>query len=100
MLALFFKNNQKMSQMDLLVTNVAELLTAAVQEVLQLMGQAVSEYQKETARTRLENHNLQMKLKELQVQTALVSGMSIFLLYALCTSCVMPVYFAYFWINS
>lgn len=62
-----------MSQMDLLVTNVAELLTAAVQEVLQLMGQAVSEYQKEAARTQLENQKLQMKLKELQVQTALVS---------------------------
>lgn len=63
-----------MSQMDLLVTNVAELLTAAVQEVLHLMGQAVSEYQKETARTRLENQNLQLKLKELQERTAVVSG--------------------------
>lgn len=56
----------KMSQMELLVTNVAELLTAAVQEVLQLMGQAVLEYQKESARARLENQNLQLKLKELQ----------------------------------
>lgn len=52
--------------MDLLVTNVAELLTAAVQEVLQLMGQAVLEYQKEFAKTRLENHQLQLKLRELQ----------------------------------
>ncbi|XP_043090681.1 zinc finger and SCAN domain-containing protein 5B [Puntigrus tetrazona] len=55
-----------MSQMELLVTNVAELLTAAVQEVLQLMGQAVFEYQKESARTRLENQTLQQKLKQLQ----------------------------------
>ncbi|CAM4366746.1 hypothetical protein PO909_001559 [Leuciscus waleckii] len=59
-----------MSQMDLLVTNVAELLTAAVQEVLQLMGQAMLEYQRESARTRLENQNLQQKLKELQERTA------------------------------
>lgn len=58
-----------MSQMEFLVTNVAELLTAAVQEVLQLMGQAVLEYQKESARTRLENQNLQQKLKELQERT-------------------------------
>lgn len=62
-----------MSQMDLLVTNVAELLAAAVQEVLQLMGQAVFEYQKESARTRLENQNLQQKLKELQERTAVAS---------------------------
>uniref|UniRef100_A0A8C2CWE1 C2H2-type domain-containing protein n=1 Tax=Cyprinus carpio TaxID=7962 RepID=A0A8C2CWE1_CYPCA len=58
-----------MSQMEFLVTNVAELLTAAVQEALQLMGQAVLEYQKESARTRLENQNLQQKLKELQERT-------------------------------
>lgn len=63
-----------MSQMDLLITNVAELLTAAVQEVLQLMGQAMLEYQKESARTRLENQNLQEKLKELQERMAGASG--------------------------
>lgn len=63
-----------MSQMDLLVTKVAELLTAAVQEVLQLMGQAMLEYQRESARTRLENQNLQQKLKELQERTAGASG--------------------------
>ncbi len=55
-----------MSQMELLVTNVAELLTAAVQEVLQLMGQAVFEYQRESARARLENQTLQQKLQQLQ----------------------------------
>lgn len=58
-----------MSQMEFLVTNVAELLTAAVQEALQLMGQAVFEYQKESARARLENQNLQQKLRELQERT-------------------------------
>lgn len=63
-----------MSQMDLLITNVAELLTSAVQEVLQLMGQAMLEYQKESARTRLENQNLQQKLKELQERMAGASG--------------------------
>lgn len=52
--------------MELLVTNVAELLTAAVQEVLQLMGQAVFEYQRESARARLENQTLQQKLQQLQ----------------------------------
>ncbi|KAI7803239.1 zinc finger protein 250 [Triplophysa rosa] len=62
-----------MSQMDDLVTNVAELLTAAVQEVLHIMGHAVSEYQKEAARTRMENQNLQMKLKELQERVAVVA---------------------------
>ncbi|XP_056609548.1 zinc finger protein with KRAB and SCAN domains 1 [Triplophysa dalaica] len=62
-----------MSQIDALVTNVAELLTAAVQEVLHIMGHAVSEYQKEAARTRVENQNLQMKLKELQERMAVVS---------------------------
>ncbi|XP_039542722.1 zinc finger protein 394 [Pimephales promelas] len=62
-----------MSQMDHLVTNVAELLTAAVQEVLQLMGQAMLEYQRESARTHLENQNLQQKLKELEERTAGVS---------------------------
>lgn len=55
-----------MSQMELLVTNVAELLTAAVHDVLQLMGQAVLEYQKESDRARLENQTLQQKLKQLQ----------------------------------
>ncbi len=55
-----------MSQMELLVTNVAELLTAAVQDVLQLMGQAVLEYQKESDRARLENQTLLQKLKQLQ----------------------------------
>ncbi|KAK2916392.1 hypothetical protein Q8A67_000766 [Cirrhinus molitorella] len=63
-----------MAQMELLVTNVAELLTAAVQEVLQLMGQAVLEYQKESARTRLENQNLQQKLRELQERMTGVSS--------------------------
>lgn len=63
-----------MSQMDLLITNVAELLTAAVQQVLQLMGQAMLEYQKESARARLENQNLQQKLKELQERMAGTSG--------------------------
>jgi len=63
-----------MSQMDHLVTNVAELLTAAVQEVLQLMGQAMLEYQRESARTHLENQNLQQKLQELEERTAGVSG--------------------------
>ncbi|KAF5894735.1 zinc finger protein [Clarias magur] len=55
-----------MTQMDLLVTNVAELLATAVHEVLRLMGQAVSEYRDESARIRQENLKLQHTLEELQ----------------------------------
>ncbi|XP_049323561.1 zinc finger protein 252 [Astyanax mexicanus] len=55
-----------MTQMDLLVTNVAELLATAVHEVLRLMGQAVSEYQEESAKMRQENQKLQQKLEELR----------------------------------
>ncbi|XP_058260472.1 zinc finger protein 596 [Hemibagrus wyckioides] len=55
-----------MTQMDLLVTNVAELLATAVHEVLRLMGQAVSEYRDESARIRQENQKLQRTLEELQ----------------------------------
>ncbi|TRY98237.1 hypothetical protein DNTS_035203 [Danionella cerebrum] len=52
--------------MDVLVSSVTEILTAAVQEVLQIMGQAVLEHQQEHARTRLENLKLQQMLRELQ----------------------------------
>ncbi|XP_072550198.1 uncharacterized protein [Salminus brasiliensis] len=55
-----------MTQMDLLVTNVAELLATAVHEVLRLMGQAVSEYREESAKMRQENQKLQRKLEELR----------------------------------
>ncbi|KAL7860907.1 hypothetical protein AOLI_G00172560 [Acnodon oligacanthus] len=55
-----------MTQMDLLVTNVADLLATAVHEVLRLMGQAVSEYREESARMRQENQKLQRKMEELQ----------------------------------
>ncbi|XP_076852172.1 uncharacterized protein LOC143504875 [Brachyhypopomus gauderio] len=55
-----------MTQMDLLVTNVAGLLATAVHEVLRVMGQAVSEYREESARIRQENRKLQRKLEELQ----------------------------------
>ncbi|XP_017342614.1 zinc finger protein Gfi-1b isoform X2 [Ictalurus punctatus] len=55
-----------MTQMDLLVSNVAELLATAVHEVLRLMGQAVSEYRDESARIRQENQKLQRTLQELQ----------------------------------
>ncbi|XP_026871520.2 B-cell CLL/lymphoma 6 member B protein isoform X2 [Electrophorus electricus] len=55
-----------MTQMDLLVTNVAGLLATAVHEVLRVMGQAVSEYREESARIHQENRKLQRKLEELQ----------------------------------
>ncbi|XP_066498535.1 transcription factor Clamp [Hoplias malabaricus] len=55
-----------MTQMDLLVTNVAELLATAVQEVLRLMGQAVTEYREESDKIRQENQKLQQQLEQLQ----------------------------------
>ncbi|XP_046721550.1 zinc finger protein 354C isoform X1 [Silurus meridionalis] len=58
----------KMTQMDVLVTNVAELLATAVHEVLRLMGQAVSEYRDESSRIRQENQKLQRTLEELQMR--------------------------------
>lgn len=57
---------ERMTQMDLLVTNVAELLAGAVHEVLRLMGQAVSEYREESARIHQENQKLQRMLEELR----------------------------------
>ncbi|XP_062841042.1 B-cell CLL/lymphoma 6 member B protein [Trichomycterus rosablanca] len=57
-----------MTQMDVLVTNVAELLAGAVHEVLRLMGQAVSEYREESARIHQENQKLQRTLEELQAK--------------------------------
>lgn len=61
--------------MDLLITNVAELLATAVHEVLRLMGQAVSEYRDETARIRQDNHKLQRTLEEFQKRLR-ISGLT------------------------
>ena len=45
---------------------MAKLLTVAVQEVLDVVKETVSEYQEKTARTQRENHSLKRRLQELQ----------------------------------
>ncbi|XP_062382824.1 zinc finger protein 473 homolog [Sardina pilchardus] len=56
----------KMSKIERLNARVSKLLTAAVQEVLEVVKDTVSEYQEKTARTQRENERLQKKLQELQ----------------------------------
>ncbi|KAJ8347393.1 hypothetical protein SKAU_G00287940 [Synaphobranchus kaupii] len=55
-----------MSKIERLNASVAQLLAVAVHEVLDVVGQAVLEYQEETARTRRENDCLKRRLRELQ----------------------------------
>ncbi|KAJ8402638.1 hypothetical protein AAFF_G00367210 [Aldrovandia affinis] len=56
----------RMSKIERLNASVAQLLAVAVHEVLDVVGQAVSEYQEETARTQRENESLKRRLRELQ----------------------------------
>ncbi|KAJ8250858.1 hypothetical protein GJAV_G00214020 [Gymnothorax javanicus] len=67
-LAIWFwlKGHWRMSKMERLNASVAQLLAVAVHEVLEVVGQAVSEYLEETARTRRENDCLKRRLQELQ----------------------------------
>ncbi|XP_029311630.1 zinc finger protein 572-like [Cottoperca gobio] len=55
-----------MSKLERLNARVAKLLTEAVQEVLEVVKDTVSEYQERTARTQRENESLKRKLQELQ----------------------------------
>lgn len=55
-----------MSKIERLNARVSRLLTAAVEEVLEVVKDTVSEYQEKTARTQRENDILQRKLQELQ----------------------------------
>ncbi|KAE8284241.1 hypothetical protein D5F01_LYC17572 [Larimichthys crocea] len=55
-----------MSKLDRLNARVAKLLTEAVQEVLEVVKETVSEYQEKTARTQRENESLKRRLQELQ----------------------------------
>ncbi|KAK1881796.1 TSC22 domain family protein 1 [Dissostichus eleginoides] len=55
-----------MSKLERLNARVAKLLTEAVQEVLEVVKETVSEYQEKTARTQRENESLKRKLQELQ----------------------------------
>ncbi|XP_023126287.2 zinc finger protein 16-like [Amphiprion ocellaris] len=55
-----------MSKLERLNARVAKLLTEAVQEVLEVVKETVSEYQAKTARTQRENESLRRRLQELQ----------------------------------
>ena len=55
-----------MSKLERLNCRVAKLLSAAVQEVLEVVKETVSEYQDKTARTQRENESLKRRLQELQ----------------------------------
>lgn len=55
-----------MSKLERLNACVAKLLTDAVQEVLEVVKETVSEYQEKTARTQRENESLRKRLQELQ----------------------------------
>lgn len=56
----------RMSKLERLNARVAKLLTGAVQEVLEVVKETVSEYQQRTARTQRENESLRRRLQELQ----------------------------------
>nr|XP_046232363.1 zinc finger and SCAN domain-containing protein 21-like isoform X1 [Scatophagus argus] len=56
----------KMSKIDRLNARVGELLSRAVQEVLEAVKETVSEYQEKTANTLRENQSLKRRLQELQ----------------------------------
>ncbi|KAG7464210.1 hypothetical protein JOB18_000335 [Solea senegalensis] len=56
----------RMSKLERLNARVAQLLTEAVQEVLEVVKETVSEYQEKTARTQRENETLKKRLMELQ----------------------------------
>uniref|UniRef100_A0A3B3CS81 Uncharacterized protein n=1 Tax=Oryzias melastigma TaxID=30732 RepID=A0A3B3CS81_ORYME len=58
--------NFRMSKIERLNDRVAKLLTQAVQEVLELVKETVSEYQQKTVRTQRENASLKRQLQELQ----------------------------------
>ncbi|XP_035001551.1 zinc finger protein 397-like [Hippoglossus stenolepis] len=55
-----------MSKLERLNARVAKLLTEAVQEVLEVVKETVSEYQEKAARTQRENKSLKRRLLELQ----------------------------------
>ncbi|XP_042363530.1 zinc finger and SCAN domain-containing protein 21-like [Plectropomus leopardus] len=55
-----------MSKLERLNARVAKLLTEAVQEVLEVVRETVSEFQQKTARTQRENESLKRRLQELQ----------------------------------
>ncbi|CAK6970990.1 zinc finger protein 596-like [Scomber scombrus] len=63
-----------MSKIDRLNARVGKLLFKAVQEVLEVVKETVSEYQEKTARTQRENQSLKRRLLELQEKLQLDSN--------------------------
>lgn len=55
-----------MSKLERLNIRVAKLLSEAVQEVLEVVKETVSEYHQKTVRTQRENETLRRRLQELQ----------------------------------
>lgn len=55
-----------MSKIERLNGRLEKLLSQAVQEVLEVVRETVSEYQEKTARTQRENQSLRRRLVELQ----------------------------------
>ncbi|KAJ8414167.1 hypothetical protein AAFF_G00050370 [Aldrovandia affinis] len=53
-----------MTRLQLLNAFLTERLMVAVQEILEVVGNTMSEYQEETARTKRENESLRWKLRE------------------------------------
>lgn len=72
-----------MSKLERLNARVAKLLTEAVQEVLEVVKETVSEYQEKTARTQRENKSLKRRLQELQdkITRESIGGLQVFLGY-------------------
>lgn len=64
----------KMTKIDRLNVRVEKLLFKAVQEVLEVVKETVSEYQEKTARTQRENQSLKRRLLELQEKIQLDSN--------------------------
>lgn len=58
-----------MSKLERLNARVAKLLTEALQEVLEIVKETVSEYQDNIVRTQRENNSLKRRLQELQDNT-------------------------------
>ncbi|XP_063749531.1 zinc finger protein 436-like [Eleginops maclovinus] len=73
-----------MSKIERLNARVAKLLTEAVQEVLEVVKETVSEFQERTARTQRENDSLKRRLQELQENITKES------IDVLPTSCPLP----------
>ncbi|XP_064180680.1 zinc finger protein ZFP2-like isoform X1 [Anguilla rostrata] len=57
-----------MTKLELLRAFLTERLMVAVQEILEVVGDTVSEYQDETAQTKRENERLQWKLREVGLE--------------------------------